>query len=361
MTFAVPTLEQLRARSFAAVLAGLGIGAVPRRTAIEALSNSQAGQAHLQHGHVEWASRQLLPNTADAEELDKHADLVGLSRKEAAPSTGVAEFTGTGGSVVPLGTQLRDPSGLRYRTTAAGLLGVLAIQIPVEGVDTGSATNLALGTVLTISQPLVGVDVTAPVADNGSGVGLSGGADRETDEELRARILARRRGVLTGGSSADYVLWARSVPGVTRAWALPGFYGTGTVGITCMTDGEPDPLPTPAVIAAVQAVVDENRPAGTKAATVFSPTPLPWDAAIELQPFNATLEAAVRANLDGFFRSAQVAPGSTLVLSQIVQVIASTPGILDHTLDSLANVAAQPFELHTVGTLTFSAIVVPGA
>ena len=51
--------------------------------------------------------------------------------------------------------------------------------------------------------------------------GIGGGADVESDEDLRARVLFRKRNPPHSGSKSDYIAWALEVPGVTRAFVSP--------------------------------------------------------------------------------------------------------------------------------------------
>ena len=66
-------------------------------------------------------------------------------------------------------------------------------------------------------------------------VELDGGVDTENDDDLRARILFRIHQPPMGGDADDYVAWALSVPGVTRAWAATEM-GIGTVTVRFMMD-----------------------------------------------------------------------------------------------------------------------------
>ena len=67
-------------------------------------------------------------------------------------------------------------------------------------------------------------------------ISMSGGTDTETDDELRVRLLDRLSAPPMGGDAEDYVVWALSVPGVTRAWSAPNEMGIGTVTVRFMHD-----------------------------------------------------------------------------------------------------------------------------
>ena len=103
--------------------------------------------------------------------------------------------------------------------------------------------------------------------------GLSGGTDAETDAALQVRLGERLSNPPQGGADADYVAWAKLVPGVTRVWVYPATSGAnaGTVALTFMMDGRTNPIPLAADVTAVQAAIAPVRP-NTAGVSVFAPT-----------------------------------------------------------------------------------------
>lgn len=71
---------------------------------------------------------------------------------------------------------------------------------------------------------------------------------------------------------ADYVRWAREVPGVTRAWVLPMHMGIGTVGVCFVCDAQEDPFPSEEMVQRVQEHIEPLRPATVKELAVFAPS-----------------------------------------------------------------------------------------
>ncbi|MCD3114262.1 phage baseplate protein, partial [Salmonella enterica subsp. enterica serovar Enteritidis] len=47
---------------------------------------------------------------------------------------------------------------------------------------------------------------------------LTGGADTEEPETWRARVMERYYWIPQGGADPDYVIWAKEIAGITRAW-----------------------------------------------------------------------------------------------------------------------------------------------
>nr|CDS57542.1 hypothetical protein SYMBAF_200012 [Serratia symbiotica] len=98
----------------------------------------------------------------------------------------------------------------------------------VGGID----GNADAGTALTLDISLPGIDASGVMVDP-----ATGGADIETQESLRARMLLAYQTPPQGGSDKDYEQWARAVPGITRCWTKRRLMGAGTVGVYIMCDG----------------------------------------------------------------------------------------------------------------------------
>jgi len=88
------------------------------------------------------------------------------------------------------------------------------ILLEVLSDNTGQLTNVLGGSTLTLTTPIVGVSSTAFTTF----LGIDGGADIETYEEFRQRLLLRIQNPITPYNSANIKLTAKSVSGVTRVW-----------------------------------------------------------------------------------------------------------------------------------------------
>src|SRR5215471_9739940 len=239
MPWETPTLRQVREMVRDDVTTSLAGAAVIGNTVLRVMADAMAGLARLLLKYLDWLALQLMPDTAEREWLDRHGQiwLVNsdgtLGRKNAQPSSGTIGLTGTPGIVVPEGTGVVSPNGITYMTMEDITLGAAVDQpteVAVQAINPGSAGNLPVDTLLTITNPLAGVDNSVAVVD------MRGGTDVETDEELRARVLARIRLPPMGGDADDYVHWAMSIPFVTRAWSAPRELGMGTVTLRFMCD-----------------------------------------------------------------------------------------------------------------------------
>lgn len=303
--------------------------------------------------HQAWLARQILPDLADTDWLERHASLRGLTRKPAAYASGALDFGGTPGAAIPLGTQARTVAGVLYATTASGALdGAGAATVAAQAVEPGAGGNLAGGGSLTLVAAPSGVNATA------TGGAMTGGADIETDAELRARLLALIRNPPHGGAAHDYVRWATEVAGVDAAWCFPLRRGIGTVDVVILPEG--GGLPSSGLLADVADYIDALRPV-TADVEVLGPTAVPVSVTAALTLTGAVdladIQAQAAVDLAVYF--ATLAPGSTAVRSQILAILATLSGVADVSMSApAANVTtlvdATHVQLATLGTLTLT-------
>jgi uncharacterized phage protein gp47/JayE len=239
MPFARPTLTELRAQSIEDITtSGVpGLTGLLRNAVLRVLAWAMAGLAYSVYGYADWIARMGVPFTAEDEFLYAWAALIGVYPKAASSASGSATFTGAADSVLPLGTPLRRPNGTTYETTTEASINTLGnVTVDVLALDVGADTNAAVGEAISITTSIAGVNAQGLVA-----TALTGGADAETNEQLRARMLAKYRAPPQGGAVADYIEWATEVPGCTRAWCASE--GAGGVIVWVMFDGNGNAAP----------------------------------------------------------------------------------------------------------------------
>ncbi|MBU1040042.1 MAG: baseplate J/gp47 family protein [Proteobacteria bacterium] len=346
-----PTLPQLVERSQTDLEGRLldGAKALPRST-IAVLARVTAGQAHGQYGYLEWLKDQPFADTAEAEYLERHARIWGISRKPAVASTGQVSIPGTDGAVLLAGAQLQRVDGVLYEVTAEATVADGAALASVTALEPGLAGDTPAGVSLTLTAPVTSMQSVGLV----QAAGLTGGVDLEADEALRARLLARIQAPPHGGAGQDYEAWALEVPGVTRAWVYPLHMGAGTVGVVIVNDADPDsPIPDAELVAAAQAYIDSVRPV-TAEVFVFAPTPLVVPVTVALSPDTSATRAAVTAELGDLF-AREAAPGQVIYLSHLREAISVSPGETNHVLTApTADVTPTTYQFPVLGTITFS-------
>lgn len=351
MPFARLTLSELINRTLADTTSRLSADELLRRADAEVLARVLAGATHGLYGYIDWLSRQILPDTSESEWLERHASLwLSEGRKPAAAATGAVSFTGVSGSVVPSGTVLRTAAGVQVATVADVTLSGGAGSAAAEAVEAGAAGNLIAGTPLSLVSPIAGVQSTALVAAGG----LTGGADIEDDEALRARVIDRIQQPPQGGCAYDYVAWALQVEGVTRAWVYPQELGLGTVTVRFVRDDDASLIPDAGEVATVQAHIDALRPV-TAQVTVVAPVAVPLDVTITgLVPDTAAVRAAIQAEVTDLLRREAV-PGGTILISRLREAISIAAGESDHVLTSpTVNITHATGELAVLGTITWA-------
>lgn len=351
MPFERPTLQELIDRIKADVATHIpGADVQLRRGNLQVLPTVQAGAVHLLYGYLDFMAAQVMPDTAEAEFLERHAAIWGVQRKAAAKASGSATISGQAGAVLPAGQEFRRGDGVLFLATAEHIMTGTSGQVAVEAVETGATGNAAAGVGLTLSSPVIGMNTLAAVAEPG----LSGGVDRESDALLLQRLLRRIQEPPHGGASHDYVAWALEVAGVTRAWCLPGHLGAGTVGLVFTTDDSPaGPIPSAGDVEAVQAYLEPLRPV-TAQVTAFAPTPVELNPEITITPDTTKVRAAVEAELADLLRR-ESEPGGAMLVSHVREAVSSAAGEADHALLSpLADITVAAGELLVLGTITWS-------
>lgn len=189
----------------------------------------------------EWVLAQSFPQTAQGEYLDHHAAARGLQRIGEAKAKGTVRFMTDTPSrtnrIIDAGTTCMTAGEVRFVTTEAVTLaaGESAAEAPAEALIAGPGGNVAAGTVTILTACPVGITACTNPR------GFSGGAEAESDEALRLRILESYRRLPNGANAAWYEAAAMSCEGVAAAAAVGRVRGTGTVDVYITgVDGMPD-------------------------------------------------------------------------------------------------------------------------
>lgn len=359
MPFAIPTLDDLVQRTwraFRANLKGSDAKLWPNNVAVSA--KVMAGAVWSPFSFLEYISRQILVHTADGQWLDRHAYDWGLARLAPTYAEGKVTISGTEGVAVPAGAVVQRADGVLYDITLGGVVGAGGtVDVSVKAQVSGRAANAVAGVAMILTSPIAGVDSDAEVADDGIGLG----ADLESDDSLRARILFRKRMPPHGGAAHDYVAWMREINGVTRVFVDPRTTGNSrtTIGIWFLMDElYTDGIPQSADVARAEALIDGYRPAGA-IVEIAAPTAVPQNITIALSPDNTAVRDAVRLELAEMFRrEARVSTLTspfTLYRSLISEAVSIATGEHHHTLVSPST--DQGFtagQIPTLGTITFA-------
>ncbi len=347
-----------------------GTDARLRRTLHYVLSYVIAGVAHTLYGYIENnVAKQLLPDLASSTNLRRHAAIWGLTNPggiPAAKAAGLMTFTALDGTVVPAGTVVARTDGVEVETDAEVTFTGTEEDIDVTAVLAGDDGNAEVGTFHYLSEPIEGLDSFCVVkADPVTGLGLTGGADLETDAELRERVLLRIQETPQGGADADYKEWAQTVSGVDNVWVKPWGLGAGTVLVYFTMEGTgSDIIPEAADVTAVQAAIDAERPV-TADVTVAAPSELAVDMTIALDTDTAAARTAVEDELEAMLTREIEDRGDDdpITIKNSLFRAAIARGATDeaYTLDSidgdgdgLSDISVDIDEVPTLGTITWA-------
>ena len=190
-------------------------------------------KAEMLQYYMVMALKTMFPQWAEGRWLDYHAHDNGLVRRAANHAYGYVTVTGKVGRVIPQGFVFSVPSvdgsaAIDFETlSACSIPESGSIDIAVQAVEAGTVGNVANDTITIMRSPIVGItNITNKEA-------ITGGAEAESDDSLRQRIddLLAGRGDSFVGNNADYVRWAKEVPGVGFAHTIPEYNGPNSVKV----------------------------------------------------------------------------------------------------------------------------------
>jgi len=304
---------------------------------------------------LEFVHKQAFVTTAQQEYLDYHGiQTGGLSRSPAQYAQGGVSFSGVLGTVIPDGTMLARADGSLFTTVGTITLNKSPLNIYVRAVESGELGNTDSGASLTLINPIVGVDSAIVSVD-----GLIGGAEAESDDSFRQRILYFKQNPSHGGSPYEYVEWCQTKTGVTRVFVQRATPAAGSVTIYFMMDGIGDGIPVAADVDELSGILEQLAPSDANV-IVLAPTPQPIDISITgLVPDTADIRNALVDELKALFiRQAEPASTTTPFVfsrSWIAEAIAMTPKwrrskIVTPTDDVTISTAGN---IPVLGTVTF--------
>lgn len=321
---------------------------------------------------VQWGLEQNLAYYALGSALDHLGALVGSDRLSPAPAQTTLRFTlGTS-----LATNLVIPAGTRARAAGSNVIfatnrneTIAAGDLSVDAIATAQAAGVlgngfGVGSITQLLDPIPGA------ALNVSNLSITtGGADTESDEAYRERVMLAPAQFSVAGSEASYryhvLTFSQQI--VDVAIVMP-FLATGGkqrvyVDIYILTA---DGLPTPELVAELQAFFDGEpglkiRPIAD-IVTVKTPTEATYTITANVTALASASVSEVQANvtaaLHNYIEQARSRLGVDIVDTQIIGAIAAVEGVYDVELVSPASdivVAGTGWANHT-GTLTVTIV-----
>ena len=284
-----------------------------------------AAQIYSLYVQGEWTRRQCFPQTATGEDLDKHAWLRGVARRQAARATGTVRFYVNQAqeteTEIPEGTVCMTAAGVRFLTTrtVAVEAGKLYAEAPVAADEAGAAGNVGANAIVFMALPPLRIVACANPDP------LTNGLDEEGDEELRARVLATYQRLANGANNAFYRQAALSFDEVAAVTVLPRYKGVGTVGVVPAAKGG---MPGKELLEEMQAYFDRVREIACEV-TVLAPVEEKVDLELKLwaredRDFDTVAEAVERTLMD-WFNGERL--GQPLLRAQLTSLVFGVDGV----------------------------------
>lgn len=219
MAFIIPTTQQIKDQSKANYEAELNQTAPPVdksylnvQAAIDALNITPL------YKFAADAVIQNLALTATSESLDLLGREYGIIRKPSEAAILDISLPATNGTVIQASNSfVGNSNGERYFPDSSVTAAADSADLTVTAENVGVAGNLNVSEEMTISTQVPGAETTATITAI-----VNTGAEKETDDVYRIRILDEIRSQGGGGNTADYRRWAQEVAGVTRAYPYSG-------------------------------------------------------------------------------------------------------------------------------------------
>lgn len=312
--------------------------------------------------HLESLKTQVFPQTATDLQLDYHAQTRGLQRKKATVSLGVLRFS----RETPAPSDIIIPAGvvcsvgksdtdlnLRFETTEQGVIpaGFTYVDIPAQSSEGGTLANTAPDAVTVMITPVQAISsVTNPIA-------FTGGSDRETDKQLRARLMSSFATISNGTNAAFYYDFAMGFDGVASAKVVPRVNGRGTVGVYVAGVGAPVP---DALVTEIQKQLTDVKEINVDV-TVANARLHPVDITLEIAGASGVnyehLKAACEHKLTEYFHALRV--GQNLLLAGVLDALYHIEGLYNYKLITLVkDIQAESDVLFTLGSATISRMAV---
>ena len=218
---------------------------------------------------------------------------------------------------LPSGTQLINAdNGVTYITLGAVLLNaptvsvvILAVSDQSGGGGAGAIGNLDPGAIVSFANPLANVARDAVVT-----IQSVTGADGESTDAYRQRVIDRFQKLPQGGALADYELWGEETAGIINVYPYTSD-NPGQVDVYCeaTTETDPDGIPTTAQLEAVLDLINEdqnglaNRRPANALANTFAITRVGFDCTVHglVVDNPATIQASIETAITEFFLDAE--------------------------------------------------------
>ena len=236
---------------------------------------------------------------------------------------------------------------IRFETTQAAVLaaGTLTADVPVRALTPGEAGNVSAGAIVSMAVAPVGISACTNQSP------CAGGADGETDEALRERVLESFKRLPNGANSAFYQQGALSFDQVAAAAVIPRPRGVGSVDVVPATMAG---LPGEELLAELEDYFEQRREIAVDV-QVRAPETVTVNIAVEVEPEKGRDKAQVLAGVEETIQSWFTGRllGQRILLARLGSLIYGCDGVANYAITApAADVAVEEDQLPVLGTLT---------
>ena len=345
MAYSILTFSQIKKAIIQEYRNGTGITAPDDSDAAIRADGTASVVEGLYH-HQLYIQRQLFISTADEPYLYIHAEELNLPRLGGSRASGTVKAISNTDLTITVGSKLTNGNGYYWSVVADTTLNAnVETTIDIVADQVGASWNYS-GTSLLWVSPAAGLSGTVTV------ISIAGGSDDEELEDWRARLLERKQLGFNRDRSADLRSTIKTVAGVGSIYIYPKRRGLGSLDAAITAKGNPPTLPSTALIAAAQTVLDQYGGFWADC-RIFSPTQQLLDVTAIVTGIGVDLsevERVIRSHI------AELTPSDTFQPATLTSRIMALNNVTDVDLTPSNNVVPTVDWMHTywlrAGTIT---------
>lgn len=313
----------------------------------------------------------LMPLAIGCEEMTREADIIekgafmdtatgtwldslglehGLVRRGASQARGTVTFFGSPGTVIPQGTYVTNGVS-QYITVSETVINEDGnAEADIVCTEAGESGNCAAGYV---NRTNISFENITDVINKSP---VTGGANEESDELYRKRLLYRASHPVYAGNAAQYVMWAQGASNdVGAVRCIPVWNGAGTVKVVLVDSGMKSP--DEELLNTVRAEIENNMPCVGVELTVCAPREKAISVEIsgDTVPSGST-ENSVRESIEKYFREITLTE-NTVKYSRVCEAVLDASEIFEFTslklCNTYGNVKLEQDEFPVLSALTF--------
>lgn len=221
------------------------------RAFLRVTAQNEAGAFTTLYKYGQERALQNLVQTATDGDLDRLGSEYDVPRNPAAAAQFTATLPATTGTIIPSTTIFTGVNnGVKYISIGSVTASAGVATLTLRSTEVGVIGNLNVFDTLKIQSQISGATTTATITAQ-----AITGAELETDEAYRSRILEVIQNPPQGGATTDYRIWAKTVSGVKNAFPYSGLTSPGDITVyveATVAVSPPDGIPNSGLLDQVE-------------------------------------------------------------------------------------------------------------